>query len=238
MVLRELGGDSVLCIGQPAHAWLSGQLAREWGNGLFAQPRPRDEVVLAATQHDLGMAAWDADPQLHPETGWPMSFLEMPLETHLRLWSNAPRLALAQSRWVALLVSMHGTYLYEGRADKPGVAGFLDTQRQIQSELRASLEVSESDAARLQRLLAAWDWMSLALCRDDLPATVEAERAIRLERAGEGAVSLAPWPFRRDAFEVTVDARRLHGRFDDQEAMRAALAAARWERIELRLGPG
>jgi Protein of unknown function (DUF3891) len=238
MVLRELGGDSVLCIGQPAHAWLCGQLAREWGNGLFAQPRPRDEVVLAATQHDLGMAAWDAEPQLHPETGWPMSFLEMPLETHLRLWSAAPRLALAQSRWVALLVSMHGAYLYEGRAEKPGVAGFLDTQRQIQSELRASLEVSESDAARLQRLLAAWDWMSLALCRDDLPAAVEAERPIRLERAGEGTVSVAPWPFRGDAFDVTVDARRLDGRFEDEGAMRAALAAARWERLELRVSPG
>src|SRR5881409_4102825 len=101
MILRELGGDAVLCIGQPAHAWLSGQLAAEWGNGLFPEPRPRAEVCLAATLHDLGMAAWDAAPQLHPDTGWPMSFLEMPVATHLRLWSAAPGLALAQSRWVA-----------------------------------------------------------------------------------------------------------------------------------------
>ena len=95
MILRELGGDSVRCIGQPAHAWLSGQLAAAWGNGLFPEPRPREEVCLAAMQHDLGMAAWDADPELNPDTGWPMSFLEMPVETHLRLWSAAPRLALA-----------------------------------------------------------------------------------------------------------------------------------------------
>jgi uncharacterized protein DUF3891 len=234
MVLRELGGDAVLCIGQPAHAWLAGQLARAWGNGLFAAPRPRDEVVLAATQHDLGMAASDAEPQLNPQTGWPMSFLEMPLETHLRLWSAAPRLALMQSRWAALLVSMHGSHLYEGRADQPGVAEFLATQRQIQAELRASLEVSEDEAARHQRLLAAWDWMSLVLCRDGLPATVEAERSIRLSAAGPGEITVAPWPFGVEELDVHVEARRLDARFDDDAAMRAA---APWERIALRLRP-
>ena len=238
MVLRELSGDAVLCITQPAHAGLSGELARVWGNGLFAEPRPRNEIAAAAAQHDLGMAEWDAEPELDPQTGWPMSFLEMPLETHLRLWSAAPRLALMQSRWTALLVSMHGAYLYSGRADRPGVQDFLDRQRQIQAELRASLEVSEADATRNQRLLVAWDWMSLALCRDDLPATVEAERAIQLRAAGPGRVTVSPWPFGVDEVAAHVDARRLDRRFEDEAAMRDALATAHWERIELRLTPG
>jgi hypothetical protein len=238
MVLRELGGDAVLCIGQPAHAWVSGQLARAWGNGLFPEPRPRDEVCLAAAQHDLGMAAWDAEPQLHPETGWPMSFLEMPVETHLRLWGAAPALALSQSRWVALLVSLHGAYLYSSRAGEPGVDEFLNEQRRFQEAMRASLGVSEEEAAHNQRLLAAWDWMSLVLCRDGLPATVEAERPLRMEPAGEGTVSIAPWPFRGDTVEVSVDARRLEGRFEDQDALTDALRAAPWERVALRLVPG
>jgi hypothetical protein len=238
MVLRELGGDAVLCVGQPAHAWLSGQLAREWGNGLFPEPRPRDEVVLAASQHDLGMAAWDAEPELNPDTGWPMSFLEVPVETHLRLWTAAPALALTQSRWVALLVSMHGAHLYAGRADQPGVSDVLGYLGAFADAMRASLGVSEEEAARHQRLLAAWDWMSLVLCRDDLPATVEAERALRMERVGEGAVSVAPWPFRGDAVEAGVDARRLEGRFDDQDAMREALRVAPWERLAERFVPG
>ena len=99
MVLRALGKDTVLCVGQPAHALVSGQLAQAWGNGLFPEPRPREEVCLAAAQHDLGMAEWDASPELNPDTGWPRSFLELPVETHLRLWTAAPRLALSQSRW-------------------------------------------------------------------------------------------------------------------------------------------
>jgi hypothetical protein len=235
MVLRELEKDVVLCIGQPAHAWLSGQLAQEWGNGLFPEPRPRAEVLLAAAQHDLGMAAWDAAPELNPDTGWPRSFLEMPIETHLGLWSAAPALAMAQSRWVALLVSMHGAFLYERRAQEPGVAEYLAAQRSLQDELRTSLGVSERDARRNQRLLAAWDWMSLVLCMDRLPADVDAERAINMSERGGGEVSVSPWPFRRDHVEVHVEGRRLDGRFEDEEAMRANLRAGPWERLEIRL---
>ncbi len=239
MVLRELGDDEVLCIAQPAHAWLSGQLAAAWGNGFFASPRPREEVVLAASQHDLGMAAWDAEPQLNPDTGWPMSFLEMPLETHLDLWSRAPTLALSQSRLVALLVSMHGTYLYSGRSEKPGVAEFLSAQRAFQDALRASLGISEDEAARHQRMLAAWDWMSLVLCRADLPATVEApERAVTMTGRGEGTVELSPWPFSGDDLEVTVEGRRLSGRFGLDSEVREALAQAPWETLIWRLAPG
>jgi hypothetical protein len=104
--------------------------------------------------------------------------------------------------------------------------------------MRASLGVSEADAARNQRLLAAWDWMSLVLCRDDVPATIEAGRALRLEGRGEGVVSVAPWPFRRDEVDVGVDARRLDGRFDDRAALGEALRAAPWERLTLRVIPG
>jgi hypothetical protein len=237
MVLRDLGGDAVLCIGQPAHAWLSGQIAGAWGNGLFPEPRPRDEVVLAAIGHDVGMAAWDAEPELNPQTGWPMAFLEMPLSTHLRLWSRAPWLALSQSRWAGLLVSLHGSFLYARRAGEPGVDEFLAAQASLQAELRASLGLAEPEARRHQRLLAAWDWMSLVLCMDRLPADVEGDRTLRMERAGEGSVTVSPWPFRRDQVEAHVDGRRLEGRFEDEEAMRAALAAAPWERVAVRLLP-
>jgi Protein of unknown function (DUF3891) len=235
MVLRELEKDAVLCIGQPAHAWLSGQLARAWGNGLFAEPRPRDEVVLAAAQHDLGMAAWDAAPELNPDTGRPRSFLEMPIETHLGLWSAAPELALSQSRWVALLVSMHGAFLYERRSHEPGVAEYLAAQRGLQDELRTSLGVSERDARRNQRLLAAWDWMSLVLCMDRLPADVDADRPIRMTDEGGGEVMVSPWPFRTDRVDVRVEGRRLEGRFEDEAAMREALEMAHWETIKVAL---
>ena len=114
MLLRP-EGEHVVAIGQASHAWLSGQLARAWGNERFDPPEPREEVCLAAEQHDVGMAEWDLAPTPDPETGRPKSFMEMELDDHLRLWSAAPRKLLTQSRYAALLVSMHGTALYEHR---------------------------------------------------------------------------------------------------------------------------
>ena len=231
MVLRP-ADPGVICIGQPAHAWLSGQLARAW-----AEPfEPREEICLAVAQHDLGMAEWDAAPTLNPDTGFPHSFLEMPLETHVRLWSRAPELALVQSRWAGLLVSMHGAALYGRRRGEPGVGEFLDAQAELQADLRASMGVSEEDAARHQRRLAAWDWMSLALCMDRLPATVE-DPALEMRGGGKDTVIVDPWPFVAGAVDLHVEGRHLPQPFDDEEAMRTALAAADWVTLEFDLRP-
>src|SRR5436305_493748 len=83
----------------------SGTLARAWGSALFAAPDPYGEVCLAAEQHDVGMAEWDLRASLNPRTGLPCSFLEIPLQTHLALWTAAPAKLLTQSRYAALLVS-------------------------------------------------------------------------------------------------------------------------------------
>src|SRR4051795_10233879 len=151
MLLRP-DGDAVICIGQPAHAFVSGQLAARW------EPRPSEEVCLAAAQHDAGMADWDASPELNPATGLPQSFMEMALETHLRLWTHAPRRVLPQSRYAALLVSMHGSALYEMRnlakLDDPApVTRYLDEQRELQARLGADLD--QEQLRRNQKLMWA-----------------------------------------------------------------------------------
>src|SRR5450759_3279039 len=51
--------DGHVVVTQPAHAWLSGQLARAWGNERFGRFEPWEDVCLAAEQHDVGMTAWD-----------------------------------------------------------------------------------------------------------------------------------------------------------------------------------
>src|SRR5450755_2274694 len=111
MVLRR-DRDGVLAVGQPAHAWLCGQLARTWGNARFGAVTPRDEVALGAEQHDVGMAAWDLDPALNPETGLPQSFMEMAPEANAALWRRGPVRLVSQSRYAALLAMMHGRRLY------------------------------------------------------------------------------------------------------------------------------
>ena len=227
MLLRE-DGDAVVCIGQPAHAWLSGQLARAW---TLTPVEPWEEVCLAAEQHDLGMAGWDAEPELNPETGRPFSFMELPLETHMRLWTAAPLRMLPQSRYAALLVSLHGTALYEMRdqsrmseADAAAVRAYIAGQRALQERLSDGLD--REQVRRNQKLIWTWDFLSLGLCLGWEGRSVE---GVTL---GEGTIS--PWPFREDSVVLHTEGRRLDRRFEDEAEMRAALDAAPW--VELRFG--
>lgn len=216
MILRP-DGDGHLAIGQASHAWLSGQLARAW----TPRPEPFEEVCLGALQHDIGMAEWDLRPERHPDTGLPVQFYELDRRTHLALWTEAPRKVLSQSRYAALLVSLHGTGLYERfppRTDDPeiarAVATYLDGQRALQRELAAEVGASEEELRRNQALLALWDGLSLALCQAHLP--YEAAGFTLAHAAGE-TYSLDPWPFgdARDALEVRVEGRRLARPHDD-----------------------
>jgi hypothetical protein len=242
MLLRR-DGDDVIAIGQPAHAWLSGQLARAWGNAAFGVVEPWEEVCLGAEQHDAGLAAWERAPTLNPDTGLPRSFMELTLDEHLAAWSSAAPLVLAQSRYAALLVSMHGTALYERRdldrmspADAARVRTFLADQRTLQDELRVSLAADDAEVRRNQRLVWTWDSLSLGLLLGWAPYELEAVPAA----GGDVTISmrertLDPWPFIADRVALRCEGRRLAGRFEDEEAMRAALAAAPWETIAIEL---
>jgi Protein of unknown function (DUF3891) len=188
-------GDELI-IGQPAHAWVSGQLARAWGNEVLPAPSPREPVCLAAEQHDVGWADADLAPLLG-DAGRPRSFIEYPRAEHVAIWRDAATRLLAQSRYAALLVSLHGTSLYE-RIDPDGyepevaaaIRAYVDGQRALQAELSAGLDAAEVD--RNRRLILAWDRLSLALCHgnattlDAVPAA-GADATIRVEPAAGAA---------------------------------------------------
>ncbi len=237
MLLRP-DGDATICIGQPAHAWLSGQIARAWGNATFPAPAPHEAVCLAAEQHDTGMADWDAEPELNPDTGLPQSFMQMALATHLRLWSHAPHRVLPQSRYAALLVSMHGSALYAMRnlermseSDANAVQRYLASQQKLQQSLGAGLDPDE--LKRNQRLLWAWDFLSLALCLQWEDRSVSGVPSLTgdvdMTVAGN---SFDPWPFADDTVVLKTDGRRLAGRFGDEAEMQSALVRAPWVTLE------
>jgi hypothetical protein len=217
MLLRP-DGDAVLCIGQASHAWISGQMARAWGESF----EPWEEVCLAAEQHDVGMAEWDLAPTLNPETGLPHGFTEMPFELHSALWREAPKKLVSTSAYAAALVSLHGTRLYEMREPSEAVTDFLDWQERF----RRWLGFSRSDLEPGSTLVWIWDYLSLALLlgwRGEV------------EGLGVRDGTVSPWPFRSPSLTVRCEARRLSGRFADQASLHAALATAPLETIECRL---
>jgi hypothetical protein len=226
MLIREEPDGGFLAIGQASHAWISGQLARAWGNERFGAVEPWEEVCLGAEQHDVGWAEWDLAPKPDPETGRPHTFISLPLPEKLELWSRAARKVISQSRYAALLVSMHGTALFERfpPSDPDGqalVQSFLAEQRALQAKLGQGF--APDQVRRNQKLVFAWDYISLALCLGWAPAKVKDVPAadsvpVTLELGEQG--ELHPWPFRDELLELRADARRIGaGSFEDWQAV-------------------
>jgi hypothetical protein len=98
---------------------------------------------------------------------------------------------------------------------------------------------------RNSQLVWVWDWLSLTICQDWAPRTARdvptREGAVDIEivpGSGPQTLMLAPWPFRSRTVTVHCDGRRLEGRFESERELRAALAKAPGEVLELEFLPG
>jgi hypothetical protein len=255
VVLRHEGAG-VLAVGQASHAWVCGQLARAWGNGRFGAVVPLDEVALGAEQHDIGMAQWDLHPARNPDTGLPLSFVEMAAAENLALWRVGPSRLITQSRYAALLAAMHGRRLCERRdlgaspaEEAELIRSFLNHSHTLETRLRDALQSDRATAPsatdemieRNSQLVWIWDSLSLALLLGWAPFTLRA-----VPTAGGGAVdvhlspdgTLDPWPFTGDgSVAVQCEGRRLADRYANDDALERGLARAPWETVRFVLQP-
>jgi hypothetical protein len=246
-MLHRRSLEGTVAIGQPAHAWVSGQIARAW-----AEPfQPRDEVCLAADQHDIAWNAWERSPERDPETGLPYTFSALPRLRRLELWSGAGGSLLPQSRYAALLVSLHGTLLVErfppeGDEDvQRALADYLERERGFQARVLESLRGDPRYGAhstpeaveRNRELIFTWDGLSLAILH-----------GVKNERTAAGhtlapvdnsaRVAVSPWPFREGEVTLVCEGRLLTASYPDERELRRGLAKAPWLTIETRLVPG
>lgn len=236
-MLVRVDDSGALAIGQLSHAWLSGQLARSWGNEQFGAVEPREEIVLGAQQHDIGWALFDLEPRINPETGLPRSFLDLTVDEHLAVWRGAPDHLMSQSLHAALVVSMHGRSLSQMRMrsapdHRLALRAHVEDEHARQAQLCAALGVSEAQAERMQRQMWTWDGLSLALCSAWRPfiarevPTAAGLIAVELRDREDGTLTLDPWPFGAKRVELRCEARRLGARYSDEAAMRRAFERA------------
>jgi hypothetical protein len=247
MILRR-EEQGVLAIGQLSHSWISGQLARAWGNERFLRPEPVEEISLGAEQHDVGWASFDLNPEFNPRDGLPRTFLETSIEEHLAIWSDAPDRLLSASSHAALVTSLHGSALSElrRRGADDAEARLLDAhiagERERQSRLRRRLGLTTEQTEVMQRQMWAWDGISLALCNgwSELETSAPTARGsvdLTLRQMGGEEFLLDPWPFSAPSVEVCCEARRLADRYETREQMQEALEAAAPVRLGFRLAP-
>lgn len=261
-MLHREDPEGLIVVSQPGHAWISGQLARAWGNDRFGTVEPSREVYVGAAQHDIAWLDWEMAPELNPDTGRPYSFRDMPTLKHVQLFAPAGKLALAYGRYVALLVSLHGTYLYkrfhdferDSDAEERAAREFVRNGEQFEAGMIAELRrdpryaelASDEIVARNRRLIATWDGMSLALCLGlseqrtlgGIP-TPSGDAEIRLTPLDDQGltVEVDPWPFGVREVALVCEGRRLPDRFTDETAMRNALDAAPWVTLDFTLRP-
>jgi hypothetical protein len=260
MLYRTIGENRV-CITQPTHAWVSGQLAQVWGNEIFGSVTPYYAVCLGAEQHDIGWLAWESAPTLNPNTGYPHNFTEVASEVHTQLWAGAKQLTIPMGRYVALLVSLHGTGLYErfthwqkSSESRRIVEAFLQQEKAFQRHLINQLGqdpayqpyVTPAAIARNQRLVAALDALSLAICMgvtaqkplEQVP-TATGETTLTLLPINDDPTQLwvEPWCFQADQVTVVFEGRILKQKANDEQAMREQLAIAPWVTLTATLRP-
>ncbi|PZW46741.1 uncharacterized protein DUF3891 [Humitalea rosea] len=258
MLLQTLPDGDLLCISQPAHAVVSGQLARAWGAPGFHRPAPLEPVVLACAQHDIAWLDWELAPGFDAETGQPRGFRHVGARIHAPMWSlGVDRALAAWGLWPALLISRHGTLIYTRFMDRHRVAAedaaaadaYMAEQAVRQADWISQLGASEAEVAANSALLAAVDQMSLVICWGDTteagtvaghaPTADGGTRPLTFRRAGPRALICDPWPFLGDALRVETEVRRLPApaTYPDAAAMGAALAAAPWETLAVTLHP-
>ena len=258
MLHRHIDTGTVL-ISQPAHAWVSGQLAAVWGNERFGAVEPFAEVHLAAEQHDIGWLEWEAAPTLNPASGLPRTFRDLPTNEHVAVWAPAGPRSLVYGPYIALLVSLHGTGLYqrhdftrdtleEAEAARrfiiAGAAFEEGLLRRMTDDPQYAAFAAPGIVARNRRLVAVWDALSLALCggivEDYQLSSVPSEDepvSMLVHRVEEGRerFSVEPWPFLVDTVRLTCAGRLVEERFTNQEKMRDAIDVAPWQALEFEL---
>lgn len=260
MLYRKTSED-LICITQPTHAWVSGQLAQVWGGETFGSFTPHEAVCLSAEQHDIGWLPWEATPTLNPKTGYPHSFMEVPPEVHTKLWAGAKQLAMPMGRYVTLLISLHGTGLYERFTSWQKsleatrvVQAFLEQEKEFQQQLIHRLQqdpyyqqhVIPEAIARNQRLVAVWDSLSLAICMgvttqrqfEQVPmATGETTLTLTPINHDPAQLTADPWCFRSSLVTLVFEGRILRKTASDEQTMRQQLSSAPWITLTATLHP-
>lgn len=220
-----------------AHALLAAEIAGHW----LPNKRPLRwlQTIAAISHHDDLAKEWEGNHLT--KAGAPLDFT---LETKInleKLQQHADN-ARYRGRWVAMLISMHISFLTEGkRGESPELDNFLDQQLQHQVQWQKELKITKDDAAEAYAFFQWCDRLSLILCNRELPA---GERALEIAKTADGQrydlmehsngnITVMPWPFLEDKFTVNIEACYLEQlKFDSNDELTEALQTAKIDTIE------
>lgn len=256
MIVRERGDDWVM-IAQHEHGRISGECAAAWRAELFEGNERRDEVTLAAFEHDRGWIALDEAPFWNDRGGAPYTFMDFPLRVKLVHYRKGIDEIRARNSYAGLLCSSHYVALLE-RERHPLIRAFIGEEHKRQAEWLkepALYEKMKNLHAHL-RILQFLDNLSLYLClnepgvskpdelawfRDGFPGTERfafaASRMLQAAWADRGTVRLTPFPF-AEALRVRLRCKTVAQAAARRDGLAAAYEAAPWEEQDIAIVDG
>jgi hypothetical protein len=175
------------------------------------------ELIIATAQHDDQEMFWSETQHL-TDIGAPLDFAEAELDTARMQAQLVIDNAYRQGVWIALLISMHNSFLYEPmRGQDAKLDEFLDRQLRVQDDWRKRLGYSRKEVETAYSFLSWADRLSLILCRREIP---EREREldvapgpdgkmIRVMQRDDETLVLNPWIFEENEVRVSIEVRRL-----------------------------
>jgi hypothetical protein len=259
-MIHQKVNNHVILISQPSHAWLSGQLARAWGNDSFMTCEPFSEVCLAAEQHDIGWIDWEQNPEMNKKTGYPYNFLDMPFKSHLDIWRKGSRWAMMQNTYSALLISFHNQFLLNMHDFSDEPSGYMELaerfqkdEKQLQLRMIEELHndpyyyayVGEDRLDFNKKMIRVWDYFSLLLCTGlksdeiikDVPTGFDTVSTVNLQQyeGDKCKIRVNPWPFQSESLEVYCEAITVMESFTDESDMQARLKEHDKKRVKFSL---
>jgi Protein of unknown function (DUF3891) len=256
IIQPEQPSHQFLLIAQTAHSWISGQLARAWGNEVFSGFQPFEQMCLAAEQHDVGFLGWENAPTLNQTTGMPYTFEELPERDHFEIWRTGIFQLRPVCLYASLVVSLHFCNLCErfhsrqNDQDSSESSAFLREQREYQENARTLLSgdpviqsaLKDDVLAYHRDLIATWDFFSLQLCRGrcnefkvpkvPIRGGEKVDILVRKKDGAENVWIVDPWAFKGESLTTVSEGKLIRERFTELEPMREALRNA--DRVTLR----
>lgn len=196
-----------------AHALLAAQLAGHWD--CDHSPQRLYETIAAISHHDDLEKEWEGNELT--SAGAPLDFM-LEQETSLQLYHQHIEDSLYRGRWVALLTSMHLSFLSEPQRNQvEGMKEFLAEQQALQKEWREALAVSQEDAQSAYNFMRWCDRLSLILCQHQIPTAGRKleitpgpdDEIYYIYQLDSDCLSITPWAFQKDIVEVEVEASYL-----------------------------
>lgn len=221
-------------IHQQAHGLLAFQLALQWHSDKRSAYWP--ETLAALLEHDDGQDPYENTNHL-TSAGAPQQYAPYSVSQCQRMLE----IALRKSRWNALMVSKHASFLYEPkRGEDAKLDRFLDQQKVNQAKWQTAYDATDNEVDYAYALLQWCDALSLILCRQDIPPEGR-QLEISLgpddipyflrQRPEDQTLCVTPWPFEGETFAIAVEVHHLEQlAFRDDIELAKAIASATLEK--------